>query len=143
MKIYEASQELVDLLLANGFVEDTQVNYPEHAARLKDKAYDPHGMKRHFKFPGTREKVYFDYINMRLPGNNDRYKITEEELRSMIAYLRLSATDRSALNNEKYHALSIPEIIRNMDRAPMIYSKPVYKRAKAQFDLLDNLCIKS
>lgn len=139
MKKYEASNELIEIFLKNGFVEDTSKTFPEHARRLVGDNYDPHGMKRHFFFPGTREKVYLDYINIKLPTGVHRYTLTTEEVKSLIAFCRLSAADRSALTEQRYNVLSIPEIIANVEREPRIYSKIAYKRAKQQFEKLSQL----
>lgn len=139
MKNYEASNELIDILLKNGFVEDTSRTYPEHARRLVGDNYDPDRMKRHFSFPGTREKVYLDYINIKLPTGVQRYKMTIEEVKSLIAFCRLSSADRSVLAEQRYNVLSIPEIIANVNREPRIYSKTAYKRAKQEFENLSSL----
>ncbi|MDB5012823.1 MAG: hypothetical protein JWQ25_1025 [Daejeonella sp.] len=136
MKSYEASQELIDILLANGFVEDTNKRYPEHAKRLIGDNYNPHGMKRHFSYPGTREKIYFDYINMKLPTGVQKYNLNTDELKSLIAFCRLSSTDRSLLIAERYNVLSAPEITSNVKREPRIYSRAAYKRVKQTFENL-------
>jgi hypothetical protein len=136
MKKYEASQELVDILLNFGFQEDTHVSYPEHSKRLNDGPYNPHGMKRHFKLPGTRETIYFDYINMRLPTNIDLYSVTEDELKSILTYVSLSSADRRALENDRYNALSIPEIITRMKDIPQLYSTALNKRVRDSFNTI-------
>jgi hypothetical protein len=136
MKKYKASQELVDILLNFGFQEDTHVNYPVHSKRLNDGPYDPGGMKRHFKFPGTKETIYFDYINMRLPTNINLYSITEDELKSILTYVSLSSADRRGLENDGYNALSILEIITRMKDISQIYSTALNKRVKDKFDAI-------
>ncbi|HEK22196.1 hypothetical protein [Mucilaginibacter sp.] len=118
MKIYDASQELINILIANGFVEDTSRTYPEHAKRLVGDNYNPHGMKRHFSYPGTREKVYFDYINIILPTGVQKYNMNNDDLKSLIAFCQLSSADRSALVEERYNVLSIPQIISDVVREP-------------------------
>ncbi|MEJ5961599.1 hypothetical protein [Pedobacter immunditicola] len=125
--------------MANGFIEDTTKTYPEHAKRLVDSNYDPEGMKRHFSFPGTREKVYLDYINIKLPTRIQRYKMNTDEVKSLIAFCRLSSADRYALVGQRYDVLSIPEIIANVEREPRIYSKAAYKRAKKEFESLSQI----
>jgi hypothetical protein len=137
MKKYEASQGLVDILLNFGFQEDTHVNYPEHSKRLNNGPYNPHGMKRHFRFPGTKETIYFDYINMRLPTNIDLYSVTEDELKSILTYVSLSSADRRGLENDRYNALSIPEIITRMKATPRLYSTALNKRIKDKFDAVE------
>jgi len=136
MKKYEASQELVDLLLNFGFQEDTHVNYPEHSKRLNSGPYDPHGMKRHFKFPGTKETIYFDYINMRFPTSVDLYSVTEDELKSILTYVSLSSVDRRGLENDRYNALSILEIIARMKATPRLYNTALNKRVRNKFDTI-------
>jgi hypothetical protein len=139
MKIYEASQELIDVLTANGFVEDTGKTFPEHAKRLIGGDYNPHGMKRHFSYPGTREKVYFDYINIILPTAVQKYSMNTDDVKSLIAFCQLSSADRSALVEERYNVLSIPKIIYDVDRKPRIYSKATYKHAKSAFENLEHI----
>lgn len=139
MKTYEASQELVNILLSNGFVEDTITTYPEHAKRFNGNNYNPHGMKRHFSFPGTREKIYFDYINMKLPTGIQTYRLNSDEVKSLIAFCNLSSLDRSTLVNQHYNSISIPEIISNVDRLPTIYTKAAFKRVKSIFEKLKNI----
>lgn len=139
MKTYKASQGLIDILLANGFVEDTQKTYPEHAKRLIGDNYNPDGMKRHFSYPGTREKVYFDYINIKLPTGVQKYNLNVDELKSLIAFCRLSSTDRSLLVAERYNVLSVAEITSNVNREPRIYSKAAYQRVKQVFESLQDV----
>lgn len=141
MKTYKASKELIDILLANGFVEDTQKTYPEHAKRLIGDNYNPDGMKRHFSYPGTREKVYFDYINIKLPTGVQKYNLNVDELKSLIAFCRLSSTDRSLLVAERYNVLSVAEITSNVNREPRIYSQAAYKRIKQAFESLQDIAL--
>jgi hypothetical protein len=141
MKTYKASKELIDILLTNGFVEDTQKTYPEHARRLIGDNYNPDGMKRHFSYPGTREKVYFDYINIKLPTGVQKYNLNVDELKSLIAFCRLSSTDRSLLVAERYNVLSVPGITSNVNREPRIYSKAAYKRVKQAFESLQDVAL--
>lgn len=133
---YAASQELIDILLANGFVEDTERTFPEHARRLVGNNYDPYGMKRHFSYPGTCEKVYFDYINIKLPTGIQQYSLTTNELKSMIAFCNLSSSDRAALIDQRYNAFSLSKITSNVIREPRLYNKATYKRAKKAYESL-------
>lgn len=139
MKVYDASQELIDILITNGFVEDTVRTYPQHAKRLVSDNYNPHGVKRHFSYPGTREKVFFDYINIKLPTGVQKYSLNTDEVKSLIAFCQLSSADRSALVNERYNVLSIPQIISDVIGEPRIYSKAVYKRVKLALDELQRI----
>ena len=113
--------------------------YPEHAKRLVGDNYNPHGIKRHFSYPGTREKVYFDYINIKLPTGVQKYRLDTNEVKSLITFCRLSATDRSVLIEERCNVLSISQIISDVDREPRIYSKATYKRAKSSFENLGHI----
>ncbi len=136
MNTYKASQELIDILLANGFIEDTQQTFPEHAKRLIGNNYNPNGMKRHFSYPGTREKVYFDYINIKLPTGIYKYDLNVNELKSLIAFCRLSSNDRSLLVTEGYNVLSVPEKTSNVNLEPRTYTKVAYQRVKQAFESL-------
>jgi hypothetical protein len=133
MEQFEASQQLVEILLNSGFIEDTQKTYPTHAIRFKSGEYNPHYMKRHFMFPGTREKVYFDYIHMRLPGKQDRYKLSLDETKSMITFCSLSAADRKKWEEQGYNSLSAAEIINKLETIPEIYSSPLFRRIAMKF----------
>jgi len=136
MKKYTASTELIEKLLSYGFEEDTVTTYPGHAARLKDGPYDPNHMKRHFRLPGTREQILFDYINIKLPTGESRSHLSEEELNSLITYCQLSSADRKSLKEQGYKALSIIDLVSKMDRHPEIYSNVFYKRAFIKFNEL-------
>jgi hypothetical protein len=104
----------VPILVANGFVEDTNRVFPEHAKRLVGTNYNPHGMKRHFSYPGTREKVYFDYINIKLPTGVQKYGLKTDELKSLIAFYQLSSADRATLVDQRCNVLSIPKMVSNV-----------------------------
>ncbi|UKT65963.1 hypothetical protein [Pedobacter mucosus] len=111
MKKYQASTELIDILLKNGFIENTIITYPLHAARLKGDNYDAQHMKRHFVFVCTRENVLFDYINMRFPGQIGASSLDTAELKSLITYCKLSSSDRATLKAESYHSLSVHKLL--------------------------------
>ena len=130
-------QELIEILLANGFVEDTERTFPEHAKRLVGNNYDPHGMKRHFSYPGTREKVFFDYINIKLPTGVQRYRLTLDELKSMLSFCNLSSSDRGTLLDQHYNVLSIPGLVSDINREPRIYARAAYKRVKHAYENLN------
>lgn len=139
MKTYQASNELIDILLQNGFIEDTKTTYPMHASRLKGDNYNAHHMKRHFSFPRTREKVLFDYINMRIPAGICSSSLSSVELKSLVTYCKLSSADRAALKEEAHHSLSLHKLVDDIIRVPEIYSKAALKRAKNLYDSLSHI----
>lgn len=48
--MYKASQQLIDILLSNGFKEHTSSSCPEHWDLLQEKGfYDPQSVKKRFK----------------------------------------------------------------------------------------------
>jgi hypothetical protein len=65
--------------------------------------------------------------------------MNSDDLKSLIAFCQLSSADRSALVDERYNVLSIPQIISDVVREPRIYSKAVYKRAKSAFENLEHI----
>lgn len=49
--MYKASQQLIDILLSNGFKEHTSSSCPEHWDLLQEKGfYDPQSVKRDLRF---------------------------------------------------------------------------------------------
>ena len=137
MKTFSPSQELIDILISHGFAEDTQVKNPEHYRRLETQVYNPYHVKRYFSFPGTSEKVYFDYINMYLPTGIGTPSLNVEELKSLITYCRLSSADRQLIKRELYKATTIYKLVKEVTNMPEIYSRKAFHRAKSIFETLD------
>ncbi|NQU32757.1 MAG: hypothetical protein HQ521_05940 [Bacteroidetes bacterium] len=60
---YTASQELIDILLRHGFIENTHIDWPDHIELLKERGeYDSGSIKR--RFTKGRIVIMFDYINL-------------------------------------------------------------------------------
>lgn len=105
---YVASEELVNILLKNGFVECTEKHYPEHFERLNVIGYDPYSVKRMFFKKSKRNYILFDYVNIRLnDGTPGKLSFSEKELKSLLVFYTLSFTDKRKLYGEGYSALTI------------------------------------
>lgn len=136
MKTFKPSQELINILLQHGFAEDTAIKFRIHAKRLEGQNYDPYHVKRHFSFPGTAEKIYFDYINMHLPTSVSTSSLNVDELKSLITFCHLSSSDRQIIKNELYKATTIHKLLKNVKESPEIYSRKAFSRAKDIFESL-------
>lgn len=98
MKTYTASQELVDILLKNGFIETTEKNYPEHFKRMKKDGYKHSSMKRSFAInPRSRDYILLDYYTI-IPyykstadGVDMNHSLTEDQLKSIIVFYKMSS----------------------------------------------------
>jgi hypothetical protein len=95
MKLFKASQQLVDLLLRNGFTDFTDKLYPHYYKRMNQAGYDPYSMKRIFCFNGTDDYLLFNYVYITLHHTGyfnhteERHRLTEDELRSLITFYNL------------------------------------------------------
>lgn len=103
MKNYYASEELVQILLNNGFVEITDVKFPLHSKQIKEDGYDSEKAKRAFRI-NTKDLILFDYITVKFvhKGNggseaNMRKEISENELKSALAFFKLPFQTRNAI----------------------------------------------
>lgn len=137
--MYAASQQLIDILLSNGFKEFTPSSRPEHWNLLQEKGvYEPHSIKRDLKF--GRLTILFDYINICIGYNNaayykTTYKLSETELKSIILFTKLSPSNRAFL---KRHNIYPTEIIDCLE----IYTKDnlatLHPRSRATIEHLKN-----
>ncbi len=93
MKTYTASQELVDIMLRNGYKEKTKTFYPEHYKRLLNTEYENGNVKRKFAIKGLQDSITFDYINVigfiSNAGHGSRTKLTSDEVKSMVAFYKM------------------------------------------------------
>ncbi|MFK5856842.1 MAG: hypothetical protein QM503_11970 [Bacteroidota bacterium] len=68
---YTASQELIDILLRHGFIENTHIDWIDHIKLLRDRGeYDPGSIKRRFR--NGRIVIMFDYINIYISYNRQQ-----------------------------------------------------------------------
>ena len=95
MKLFKASQELVDILLKHGFTDCTDKLYPHYYRRMNQCGYDPYSMKRIFCFGGTGDYLLFNYVYITLHHTGyfnhteERLRLSEDELRSLIVFYKL------------------------------------------------------
>ena len=85
MKIYEANDELIEILKKNDFIETSSER-------------DITKGKKSFKLSKkSRKSIFFDYINIiiweGLIGQESFYNLEENELRIVILYFKLKSTD--------------------------------------------------
>ncbi len=140
MRTYGASQKLVDILLKNGFADNTEKDYPQHFKKMNEKGYDPDKIKRQFARNSHKDYIIFDYINIHpmyngsCHGNESRITLTEPELKSMITFYKLTPQDRNAWR-KLYDC--IPELHLHYEKVceqPRIYKTPLDKRVKEIFE---------
>lgn len=100
--MYKTSQELIDILLKNGFRETTRKKYWEHyILTRRNKTYSD-SVKRCFYQGGIT--VFFDYINIYILDKSDSYDcgvyISSELLRAII-YLAKSYRQKTEFEGLK------------------------------------------
>lgn len=103
MKNYYASEELAQILLNNGFVEITNTKYPLHSEQIRENGYDPEKAKRAFRI-NTKDLIIFEYFTVKFVHKGDgcsvantRKEISENELKSEIAFFKLPFQTRNAI----------------------------------------------
>lgn len=98
MKTFRASTELVDLLLQNGFSEETGSYFPEHFTRMKEVGYDPKKVKRKFAYSSRRDYIIFNYQDISFVHTYSDIasgvELEEKEIRSALAFYKLSDKER-------------------------------------------------
>lgn len=85
MKVYQASEELEQVLLNQGFVEtSSEIEKKKGKKRFKLNHYD-------------KIEIYFNYINIEILDSysilDSRIKMTEKELKVVLLYFKLSPAD--------------------------------------------------
>lgn len=102
-KKFTASQELVDVLLKNGFTESTEKIYPDHFKRMnKTGFYNPSAVKRRFNF-GHNKRHFLNldyttigaYYNTMANSSDINNSLTELQLKSIIAFFKLSTAAKN------------------------------------------------
>jgi len=113
MKIYRASNELIDILIKNGFKEVTEKYHPEHLAYMaKVGYYNPDTVKRWFQ--KGRIKFWFDYINLHISYNSAysfTTSITENQLKSIIFFSNIKSSDKQFFTIRNIKPFEIHEYI--------------------------------
>jgi len=140
VRMYRASQGLVDLLLAHGFNDDTARCYPEHFKRLKLNGYNPYTMKRIFSHPKHGDYLLFHYVYMILhhEGNfthtEERQVYTEEEARSLLAFYQLSPQLGHEWLEAYTNALDLHKYYQSIQSMPDFYNTPLDEAIKTAFE---------
>ncbi|WP_336715254.1 hypothetical protein [Chryseobacterium mucoviscidosis] len=103
MIIYKASEQLAQILLKNGFTEVTNSTHPSHFEHINKNGYDAEKVKRAFKI-NAKDLIIFDYITVKFvhkssgcSASNMRKEISENELKSAIAFFKLPFQTRNAI----------------------------------------------
>lgn len=85
MKVYQANEELENVLLNQGFIETT--------SEIEKKK----GKKRFYLSHNNKREIYFNYINIEIYDSSykldSRIKMTEKELRVVLLYFKLNTAD--------------------------------------------------
>lgn len=141
MNTYYASEELVKIFEKNGFNEITHERYPQHADRIKNNGYNPNAQKRAFIFGNRKRNVLtLDYINI-VPyyrgacnGDESRLSVSEDELKSIIAFYKLPAQTQLVFkaNGQKITELSVhyQRISQNTD----LYKRKSDKQIRSTYE---------
>jgi hypothetical protein len=106
MKIYKASDELVNILLRHGFIERTAKSYFRDTQTLDSAGvYDPNTMRRAFVYKRAYyNRIFFDYGNVKVMLNNivvdASFQLNELELRSILTFFSLSNVEKYKFINK-------------------------------------------
>ena len=117
--MHKASQQLIDILLSNGFKEHTSSSHPEHWNLLQEKGfYDPQSVKRDLRH--GRLKVFFNYESIEISHNECAYpKITNElsksEVKSLVLFTKLSPSNRAFLKRRHIYPTGIVNYFEKYD----------------------------
>lgn len=139
MENYKASEELINVLLKNGFTEVTKEKHPLHFDKLITDGYDPLKMKRLFSINGhKRNFIQFDYTMIQarfregVNSGNMKTEISTNELKSLITFYKLHFQTQ---NKMKRNGLSIFTLISDYNS---IKKHPdFYKKDKSALLLVD------
>lgn len=109
-KYYEASEELVRILLKNGFRDITNQFYPSHIERMEQDGYNPQSHKRvfaisksdHLKFNYTQIEAFYRGCT----GSDMKYKLTVDELKSIIAFYKLPPQSKSYIYSKSRDSIT-------------------------------------
>ncbi len=118
--MHKASQQLIDILLSNGFKEHTPSSNPEHWNLLQEKGfYDPLSVKRDLRF--GRLTIFFNYIDICIRYNSSAYykttyKLSDSEVKSLILFTKLSPSNRAFLKHHNVYPTGIIDYIEKYDR---------------------------
>lgn len=133
---YRASQAFIDILLEHKFIEYTKSRNPDHWVLLNErKKYDPGSIKRAFRF--GRLNVIFDYINICISYNSatftkTAYALTEDEVKSMLLFTKLSPADKSYFITKNVMPFDIARHLNS--RLPPSGSRKKLQHIKQLFD---------
>ena len=95
------SEILVRILKGNGFHETTVTYWRDHWERLQTSPYDPHTMKRTFKYKQAhRLWLYFEYTNLKIAVDGEYYDFEiqqPDDVKALIAFFQLYRSDRQRI----------------------------------------------
>ena len=138
--MYAASQQLIDILLSNGFKEFTPSSKPEQWDILQKKGiYDPYSIKRDLRF--GRLTILFEFINICIRYSESSYykttlELSESELKSIILFTKLSPSNRAFLKRHNIYPTGIVDYIEKYDDEDLAALHP---RSRATIEHLKTL----
>lgn len=138
-KLYEVSNELCEILLNNGFNDVTEKHYPNHFVRLKKDGYNPYGCKRAFSID-NRNYIIFDYIHIKpyykrtCHGDEMKYKLTSEELKSIISFYKLPTPTRTSIHNNYRNITELHLYYESICSSPEIHQKKAALKFKETYE---------
>ncbi|OCA69072.1 hypothetical protein BBI01_17830 [Chryseobacterium artocarpi] len=133
MKTYQASEQLAQILIKNGFVEVTDTKYPQHFKQINAYGYEPEKSQRAFRI-NTKDLIIFDHITIKFVhkgygcnGANMRNELSENELKSAIAFFKLPFQTRNAIMRT---GAAIPSL---HNEYKYIQENPSYNKPRNQY----------
>lgn len=117
--MYKASQQLIDILLSNGFKEHTSSSCPEHWNLLQEKGfYDPDSVYRDLRY--GRLKVFFKYQSIEISYNECAYpkstkELSKSEVKSFVLFTKLSPSNRAFLKRHHIYPTGIVDYFEKYD----------------------------
>jgi len=114
MKTYKHSEELINILVSNGFKDITDKIYPDYWDILKEdkEKYSPDSYKRSFKKIQLVIHFYRSY-EIWVKGENIGNLLTEKQLKSIVFYTNLLSIDKTFFNKKKVNPANIWDWLEN------------------------------
>lgn len=138
--MHEASQQLIDILLSNGFKEHTSFSHPEHWNLLQEKGfYDRDSVKRDLRY--GKLKVFFKYQSIEISYNESAYpkirnELSESEVKSLILFTKLSPLNRAFLKRHHIYPTEIVDYIEKYDEEDLVALPSPSRKVIAHFKTL-------
>lgn len=142
MKKYTASQETINILLKNEYIEITKEIHPQHFKRLQKEGYDCRNTKRVFSanrdYGYKQDYIEFDYDMIKpvrrrgVSASEMKREITTEELKSFIGFYKLPYKERKRIN-----VFNLESYYNSIKKYPEHYNKKT--KAMSFIEMYENI----